>query len=178
MSFVGDTTSVPVEVAGDRLLYEGQPLATEAIGSCSGIGRLYLRPGEVELTDADDTALAGLVINVHRTSAGRRTHIRLGAGQALIEVDIGASRWIKVGERIGVRILRGRGIESARRQHARSFELRAAISQTRLWRDRGRRDAARDLLAQVYGRFTEGFNTLDLEEAKTLLAELTSEAIE
>jgi predicted ATPase len=71
-----------------------------------------------------------------------------------------------------------RGIESARRQHARSFELRAAISQTRLWRDRGRRDAARDLLAQVYGRFTEGFNTLDLEEAKTLLAELTSEAIE
>jgi predicted ATPase len=63
---------------------------------------------------------------------------------------------------------------SARRRHTRSFERRAAISQARLWRDRGRRKAARDLLAPVYSWFTEGFDALDLKETKALLAELTS----
>ena len=46
------------------------------------------------------------------------------------------------------------------------------MSMGRLWRDQGKRDAARDLLAPVYGWFTEGFDTLDLKEAKTLLDEL------
>ena len=46
------------------------------------------------------------------------------------------------------------------------------MSMARLWRDRGKRDEARDLLAAVYGWFTEGFDTLDLKQAKTLLAEL------
>jgi predicted ATPase len=48
------------------------------------------------------------------------------------------------------------------------------MSMARLWRDRGKRDEARDLLAPVYGWFTEGFDTLDLKEAKALLAELGS----
>ena len=51
-------------------------------------------------------------------------------------------------------------------------ELRAAMSMARLWRDQGKRDAARDLLAPVYGSFTEGFDTLDLKKAKGLLDEL------
>jgi len=51
-------------------------------------------------------------------------------------------------------------------------ELRAAMSMARLWRDQGKRDEARELLASVYGRFTEGFDTLDLKEAKALLDEL------
>ena len=54
--------------------------------------------------------------------------------------------------------------------------LRAAMSMARLWRDQGKRDAARELLAPVYGWFTEGFDTLDLKEANALLAELTSKA--
>jgi predicted ATPase len=54
------------------------------------------------------------------------------------------------------------------------WELRAAMSMARLWRDQGKRNEARDLLASVYGRFTEGFDTLDLKEAKALLAELES----
>jgi len=62
----------------------------------------------------------------------------------------------------------------ARAQQARSWELRAAMSLARLWRDQGKRDEARDLLAPVYGWFTEGFDTLDLKEAKSLLDELTS----
>ena len=60
----------------------------------------------------------------------------------------------------------------ARQQQARSAELRAATSLARLWRDQGKREEARDLLAPVYGWFTEGFDTLDLKEAKALLDEL------
>ena len=62
----------------------------------------------------------------------------------------------------------------ARAQQAKSWELRAAISMARLWRDQGKRHEAYDLLAPVYGWFTEGFDTLDLKEAKALLCELSS----
>jgi predicted ATPase len=65
-----------------------------------------------------------------------------------------------------------RALTVARRQQAKSLELRAAMSMPRLWRDQGKRDEARDLLAPVYGWFTEGFDTLDLKEAKALLDEL------
>jgi len=60
----------------------------------------------------------------------------------------------------------------AREQGTRGYELRAAVSLARLRRDQGRRTEARDLLAPVYGWFTEGFDTPDLKEAKALLDEL------
>ena len=60
----------------------------------------------------------------------------------------------------------------AREQQAKSWELRAAMSMARLWRDQGKRQQAYDLLAPVYGWFTEGFDTLDLKEAKALLEQL------
>ena len=60
----------------------------------------------------------------------------------------------------------------ARKQQAKSWELRAAMSMARLWRDQGKPQQARELLAPVYGWFTEGFDTLDLKEAKALLDEL------
>jgi predicted ATPase len=62
-----------------------------------------------------------------------------------------------------------RALIVARKQQAKSWELRAAMSMARLWRNQGRQDEARDLLARVYGWFTEGFETLDLKEAKALL---------
>jgi predicted ATPase len=62
-----------------------------------------------------------------------------------------------------------RALTVAREQKARSWELRAAMSMARLWRDQGKRQQARGLLASVYGWFTEGFDTLDLKEAKALL---------
>ena len=62
----------------------------------------------------------------------------------------------------------------ARKQKAKSWELRAAMSMARLWSDQGKRDEARELLAPVYGWFTEGFDTLDLKEAKALLDELNA----
>ena len=70
------------------------------------------------------------------------------------------------------RALFGRSLEIARRQEAKTFELRAATSLARLWQRQGKRDAARDLLAPVYEWFTEGFDTRDLKDAKALLAEL------
>ena len=60
----------------------------------------------------------------------------------------------------------------ARRQQARSWELRAALSLSRLWQQQGKRDAARALLAEVYGWFTQGFDTVDLQEARALLEAL------
>jgi predicted ATPase len=67
-----------------------------------------------------------------------------------------------------------RALAVARQQRAKSWELRAAMSMARLWRDQGKRDEARDLLVPVYGWFTEGFDTRDLKEARALLEELAA----
>jgi predicted ATPase len=67
-----------------------------------------------------------------------------------------------------------RALAVARQQQAKSWELRAAMSMARLWRDQGKRAEAHELLAPVYGWFTEGFDTRDLKEAKALLDELSS----
>jgi predicted ATPase len=64
-------------------------------------------------------------------------------------------------------------LDIARRQQAKSLELRAAMSLARLWQQQGKRADARELLAPVYGWFTEGFDTADLQEANALLAALT-----
>ena len=63
-------------------------------------------------------------------------------------------------------------LEVARRQQAKSYELRAAMSLSRLWQHQGKRDEARELLAPIYGWFTEGFDTADFQDAKALLEEL------
>jgi hypothetical protein len=64
-------------------------------------------------------------------------------------------------------------LDIARHQQAKSLELRAAMSLSSLWQQQGKRDEARQLLAPVYGWFTEGFDTADLQEAKALLEELS-----
>ena len=65
-----------------------------------------------------------------------------------------------------------RALDIARSQQAKSLELRAATSLSRLWQEQGKRTEARQLPAEVYGWFTEGFDTPDLREAKMLLDEL------
>jgi class 3 adenylate cyclase/predicted ATPase len=108
-------------------------------------------------------------------------------GQALADIEETGARMFE-SEMLRMRgefLLRGNGEESleaevcftnaldiSRRQQARSLELRAASSLARLWRGYGRTREARDLLAPIYGWFTEGFDTADLQEAKALLDEL------
>ena len=65
-----------------------------------------------------------------------------------------------------------RALDVARGQEAKSLELRAAMSLSRLWQQQGKRAEAYELLAPIYGWFTEGFDTADLQEAKALLDEL------
>jgi len=65
-----------------------------------------------------------------------------------------------------------RALAVARAQQARGWELRAATSMARLWCDQGKRNDARELLAPIYGWFGEGFDTLDLKEARALLDDL------
>jgi predicted ATPase len=67
-----------------------------------------------------------------------------------------------------------RALAVARQQQTKSWELRAAMSIARLWRNQSKREEARQLLAPVYGWFTEGFDTRDLKEAKALLDELAA----
>ncbi len=66
-----------------------------------------------------------------------------------------------------------KAIEAARSQSAKSLELRAVRSLSRLWQKQGKKDEARRMLAEIYGWFTEGFDTADLKEAKALLEELS-----
>ena len=66
----------------------------------------------------------------------------------------------------------GQALTIARQQQAKSWELRAAVSLSRLWQRQGERAEARALLAPIYGWFTEGFDTADLQEAKALLEAL------
>jgi predicted ATPase len=68
----------------------------------------------------------------------------------------------------------GRALALTRKQQAKSWELRAAMSMARLWRDQGKVQQARELLAPVYGWFTEGFDTLDLKEARAFIDGLAS----
>jgi predicted ATPase len=77
------------------------------------------------------------------------------------------------GDEVGSEASLTKAIEMARRQQARSWELRATVSLCRLWQDQGKADLARQTLADIYGWFTEGFDTADLSDARALLAELS-----
>ena len=66
-----------------------------------------------------------------------------------------------------------KAIEIARKQQAKSLELRATVSLARLWQRQGKKKQARKMLAEIYNWFTEGFDTKDLQEAKALLKELS-----
>jgi class 3 adenylate cyclase/predicted ATPase len=81
---------------------------------------------------------------------------------------------IKNGDRRGAEPWFSDALATTKKYGAKLFELRAAMSLARLWRDQGKVQQARELLAPVYGWFTEGFDTRDLKEAKALLAELAS----
>ena len=69
-----------------------------------------------------------------------------------------------------------KALEIARRQQVKSWELRAVMGLSRLWQYQGKKEEAHQMLAEIYGWFTEGFDTADLKEAKGLLEELEGQA--
>ena len=118
---------------------------------------------------------------------GQFDDVRRGIGEAIVAVEAAKERWCEAEvNRIAGEIALlspkpdlakaeayfERALAVAREQEAKSWELRAAMSMARLWRDQGRRQQARDILAPVYGWFTEGFGALDLKRAKAMLDEL------
>ena len=119
--------------------------------------------------------------------AGQFESALSAANEALAHVErTGECWWEAESHRLKGQALRGLGEESsvfedcfsralevARSQQSRSLELRAAVDLAQVWIDRDKRDDARKLLAPVYDWFTEGFNTPDLKEARSLLAQLT-----
>jgi sulfate transport system ATP-binding protein len=109
MSFVGDTSSIPVEVADGRLLFAGQPFRADVAGTCGGGGRLYVRPKDVVVGAPEAGLLLGTVVSAHRTAAGRRAQISLvGGAETIVEAEVGLSQKLVSGERVGLRIVRGR----------------------------------------------------------------------
>jgi predicted ATPase len=115
----------------------------EAISVARHNGEAY---DEVELWRAKG-ALALAQSQVQRAAAGAHTH---EAAECFLQA-----------------------IDIARQQSAKALELRAVLPLSRLWQSQGRREAARQILAETYDWFSEGFDTADLEEARALLAELT-----
>src|SRR6476646_8804758 len=96
------------------------------------------------------------------------------SGDPLIRVKLGGGI-VLIGSATPLRSFAPRfqqAVTAAREQGAKCLELRAATSLARLWRDQGKVQQSRELLTPVYGWFTEGFDTLDLKEAKALLDQL------
>jgi sulfate transport system ATP-binding protein len=112
MSFVGDTSSIPVVCDGTRWLHEGRPLAGAFDGICHGPGRLYVRPRDVEISAPDAAQLSGTVLCVHRTAAGRRAQVVVGEAGTIVEAEVDLARTLGVGEQVGLRLLRARAFSA------------------------------------------------------------------
>jgi predicted ATPase len=127
----------------------------------------YLAKAHAELDQMDDASrcIGEAMTTIHAT--GERwceAEVHRTAGEiALLSSELDAAKAEGYFQR---------ALAVARQQQAKSWELRASMSLARLWRDQGKPQRARELLAPVYGWFTEGFDTRDLKEAKTLLEQL------
>jgi predicted ATPase len=152
-------------------------------------GLRLLRDTFAEPGAAGDAArLIAFVVTAASGCAGQIADGHAAIEEAIVRPEHGEERWVIAellrikGERLLLQGAPGaasaaedhyrQALDWARRQGALSWELRAATSLARLWRDQHRVKEARALLGSVYGRFTEGFATADLQEAKSLLQEL------
>jgi tetratricopeptide (TPR) repeat protein len=157
------------------LAQDGVGLISNGLQIATTIGAVLLRPtGLIVLAEVhsrlEDWANAGKLLDEASLiikNTDERTHLS-DLHRVRADLLIGTGDLIE-GERSYQQ-----AISVALGQNAKVPELRAATRLARLWRDQGKRDEARDLLAPVYGWFTEGFDTLDLKEAKELLNELAS----
>ena len=119
-----------------------------------------------ELAEGLDTVVSALGLTGGKGSRLMDPELLRLKGELIVALDPGA--------KADAEVAFCQSIDIAQRQSSKSWELRAAMSMARLWRDQDKSQQARELLAPIYGWFTEGFDTLDLKEAKALLAELAS----
>jgi len=151
----------------------GAALVQPALLICQAT--LYSRSGQIEAgLQALDTALGIMKTNDDHWAEAEAYRLR---GDLLAQVELGAPA-DKVGEAPARQSAEGcffQALTVARHQQAKAWELRTAMSLARLWQSQAKRQDAYDLLAPVYGWFTEGFDTTDLIEAKGLLDELELE---
>jgi class 3 adenylate cyclase/predicted ATPase len=165
---------------GWALAHQGQ--VKEGIEQMTQGLRAYRATGAVAL----QPCFLALLAEAHGTM-GQPAEGLMVLTEALALVDTTGERWVEpelyrlkgelllqrsAGNHLEVEACFHHALDIARNQQAKSFELRAATSLARLWQQQGKRQEAYDLLAPVYGWFTEGFTTADLQEAKALLDEL------
>jgi len=155
--------SVAVQKITSGLIAQRSTGTTTLIpGSLSSLARAYADLGRLD--DAWRTIDEAMAAGETTNERWREANIRRIAGEiALLSPQRDAAKAEEYFKR---------ALTVVCAQQAKFLELRAAMSMARLWRDQGKRDEARELLAPVYGWFTEGFDTLDLKGAKALLDEL------
>jgi tetratricopeptide (TPR) repeat protein len=153
---------------------EGIPLLTAGVAGWHELGFMLVRPWAMTLL-GDACRMAGQwqAALEHLAEARRRAEETEERWFEAETVRVRGDVLLSMGDHAGAEVSYREAIAIAQRQSAKLWELRAATSFARLWRDRGRCNAARELLAPVYGWFTEGINTPVLQEAKALLNELT-----
>jgi predicted ATPase len=156
---------------------EGLALVTEGLASYRAMGALVYVPSFLRLL-ADCYRRVGQpkdglkYLDEAAHEAARQIEPTEEHSTAADRHSLQGELLIAVGDPMAAEVSFRKAIAVAGRQNAKLWELRAATSLARLWRDQGKRDDAHELLAPVYGWFTEGFDTLDLKEAKALLNEL------
>src|SRR5262245_50093346 len=161
----GETGAVADILAGIALS-AGTGNQSGAPGVLTVLAEAYLTVGQ--LADARGAVAAGLAVAAQTGQRLNDAFLHGLEGEILRKTVEGSA---VENEQAAEESFR-RAIEIAREQEAKLPELRATLSLARLWRDQGKREPARDLLAPVYAWFTEGFDMLDLVEAKALLDEL------
>jgi predicted ATPase len=161
-------------LARDGRLQEGLALARQGVAHNDALGTTWHGPRFVVLL-ADIHAQLGDLAEALRLIERAQAQVRR-TGEGLWQADVhraeGELRQLAGAPGPDVEACFLAALAVARRQEAKSFELQAAAGLARLWRDQGRRAEAVDLLAPVYGWFTEGFDTPDLRDARELLGEL------
>jgi sulfate transport system ATP-binding protein len=107
MSFVGESTRLPVQIAGGTVSYRGRPMPVAA-RNAGGEAGLYLRPWDAALVEPSPSTLAGQITLLRRAAGGRRAEIRLEGSEDLVEVEIPAGLTLARGETVHIRIKGGR----------------------------------------------------------------------
>jgi tetratricopeptide (TPR) repeat protein len=152
---------------------EGIPLITAGVAGWRELGFIVLTPWQLSLLGNACRMAGQWQAALGQLAEARRLAEETKARWFLAEtLRLTADVLLATGDRAGAEASYREAIAIAQQQSAKLWELRAAMSLARLWRDQGKRAEARDLLAPVYGWFTDGFDTPVLQEATALLAEL------